>query len=76
MPLSQSKLEHSKPFERNYYLVISAPPFLGVSASPLLPNNGLTGAFSSINPYREKLFLLIPSGRVLSGSFSVIITSV
>jgi hypothetical protein len=38
-------------------------------------NNRLTGAFSSINPYREKLFLLIPSGRVLSGIFSVIITS-
>jgi hypothetical protein len=35
--LNQSKLEHSKPFERNYYLVISAPPFLGISASPLLP---------------------------------------
>jgi hypothetical protein len=40
----------------------------------LEPNNGLTGTFSSINPYREKLFLLIPSGRVLAGIFSVIIT--
>jgi hypothetical protein len=41
----------------------------------LAPNNGLTGTFSSINPYKEKLFLLIPSGRVLAGIFSVIITS-
>jgi hypothetical protein len=39
------------------------------------PNNRLTGTFSPLNPYRRKLFLLILSRRVLSGIFSVIITS-
>jgi hypothetical protein len=41
----------------------------------LWPNNRFTGTFSCINPYGWRLFLLILSERVLSGVFSIIITS-
>jgi hypothetical protein len=40
-----------------------------------MPNNGLTGSFSPLNPYSGRLFLLILSEKVLSGIFSGIITS-
>ena len=48
---------------------------LGGPGVPLAPNNRFTGTFATLNPYSGRLFLLIPSERVLSGSFSVIITS-
>src|SRR2546430_12810574 len=50
-------------------------PFFPEVPSDGAPNNRFTGTFSSINPYSGRLFLLILSGRVLSGSFSGIITS-
>src|SRR5882672_276649 len=46
-----------------------------ISKFLLAANNRLTGIFSPLNTYSGRLFLLILSGRVLSGIFSVIITS-
>jgi hypothetical protein len=40
-----------------------------------MPNNGLTGTFSWINPYGRPFFLIKRRYRGLSGIFSGIITS-
>src|SRR5882672_2661881 len=39
------------------------------------PNNRFSGIFSWINPYSRQFFLIKPCDRILSGIFSVIITS-